>query len=81
MAKLQKNRDRQSELKSQMLAKRSDCEAQNDLITTHIGDTQCQLLETVDNIKVVSQASPGMSFFGNDCKIILNNYQKLYSVV
>ena len=69
MAKLQKNRDRQSELKTQILAKRSDCEAQNDLITTHIGDTQCQLLETVDNIKVVSQASPGMSFLAMTAKL------------
>ena len=69
MAKLQKNRDRQSELETQILAKRSDCEAQNDLITTHIGDTQCQLLETVDNIKVVSQASPGMSFLAMTAKL------------
>ena len=69
MAKLQKNRDRQSELKTQILAERSDCEAQNDLFKTHIGDTQCQLLETVDNIKVVSQASPGMSFLAMTVKL------------
>ena len=69
MAKFQKTRDRQFELKTQILAKRSDCEAQNDLITTHIGDTQCQLLETVDNIKVVSQASPGMSFLAMTAKL------------
>ena len=40
VAKLQENRDRQSEFETQMLTKRSDCEAQNDLATTHICETE-----------------------------------------
>ena len=35
----------------------------------------------MDNIKVVCQASHRNIFFGNDCKVIGNNYQKLCSVV
>ena len=35
-----------------MLTKRGDCEVQKDLVTTHISETEQQLLETLDNIKV-----------------------------
>ena len=81
VAKLQENRDRQFELETQILAKRSDCEAQKDLIATHIGDTERKLLDTLDSINIVRQAYHGNVFIGNHCKIILNNYQKLCSVV
>ena len=64
-----------------MLAKRSDCEAQKDLIAAHTGDTESQLLETLDSIKVARRAYNGNVFIGNHCKIILNNCQKLCSVV
>ena len=64
-----------------MLAKRSDCEAQKDLIAAHTGDTESQLLETLDSIKVVRRAYHGNVFIDNNCKIILNNYQKLCSLV
>ena len=47
----------------------------------HIGDHERQLLETLDSIKVVRQAYHGNVFIGNHCKIILNNYEKLCSVV
>ena len=65
MAKLQENKDSQFELKTQVLAKRIDCEAQKNLIAAHIGDTECQLLETLDSIKVVHQAYHGSVFIGN----------------
>lgn len=39
-ADLQENRDRQSELEPQMLRKRKDCEAQKDLVTTHVCETE-----------------------------------------
>ena len=38
-------------------------------------------METLDSIKVVCQAYHGNVFTGNHCKIILNNYEKLCSVV
>ena len=81
MAKLQENSDRKFELQTQILAKKSDCKVQKDLIAVHIGDTECQLLETKDSINVVRQAYHGNVFIGNHCKIILNNYEKLGSVV
>ena len=81
MAKLQENRDRQFQLETQILAKKSECEAQKELIAAYIGDRERQLLETLDSIKVVRQAYHGNVFIGNHCKIILNNYEKLCSVV
>ena len=57
-----------------MLTKRGDCEVQKDLVTTHISETEQQLLETLDNIKVVRQAYDGNVFIGKDEQIILNNY-------
>ena len=39
-AKLQENRDRQSEVETEMLTKRSDCDVQKDLVTTHICETE-----------------------------------------
>ena len=47
----------------------------------HIGDTEHQLLGTLDTIKAVRQAYHGNVFIGNHCKIILNNCEKLCSVV
>ena len=38
-------------------------------------------METLDRIKVVPQTYHGNVFIGNHCKIFLNNYEKLYSVV
>ena len=64
VAKLQENRDRQFKL-----AKRSDCEAQKDLIVTQIVDTECQLLETLDSFKVVHQAIMGMSLLATIVKL------------
>ena len=81
VAKLQENRDRQFQLETQILAKKSECEAQKELIAAYIGDRERQLLETLDSIKVVRQAYHGNVFIGNHCKIILNNYEKLCSVV
>ena len=43
VAKLQENGDTQFELETQILAKKSECEAQKDLIAAHIGDTERQL--------------------------------------
>ena len=81
VAKLQENSGRQIELETQILAKKGECEAQKDLIVANTGDTDHQLLETLDSIKVVCQAYHGNVFTGNHCKIILNNYEKLCSVV
>ena len=63
------------------MPKKSECEAQKDLITAHISDSEHQLLETLDSIKVVCQVYHGNVFIGNHCQIILNNYEKLCSVV
>ena len=57
-----------------MLTKRGDCDVQKDLVTTHISETEQQLLETLDNIKVVHQAYDGNVFIDKDEQIILNNY-------
>ena len=46
VAKLLENRDRQFELVTQILSKKSECEAKKDLIAAHIGDSERQLLET-----------------------------------
>ena len=81
VAKLQENRGRQCQLETQILAKKSECEAQKDLIVGCISDSERQLLETLDSIKVVCQAYHGNVFTGNHCKIILNNYEKLCSIV
>ena len=81
VAKLQENRDRQFELETKTLAKRCDWEAQKDLIVANVGDTEFKLLETLNSIKVVCKSYHGNVFIGNHCKIILNNYQKLCSVV
>ena len=81
VAKLQENRDRPCQLETQILAKKSECQAQKDLIVGCINDSERQLLETLDSIKVVCQAYHGNVFIGNHCKIILNNYEKLCSVV
>ena len=81
VAKLQENRDRQFELETKILAKSSDWEAQKDLIVANVGDTEFKLLETLDSIKVVCQSYHRNVFIGNHCKISLNNYQKLCSVV
>ena len=37
-------------------------------------------METLDSIEVVRQVDHGNVFIGNQCKIILNNYEKLCSV-
>ena len=79
VTQLQEKSDRQFELETQILAKRSDCEVQKDLITAHIGGTEHQLLETLDNIKVVSLPYHRNVFIGNHCKIIQN--QKLCSLI
>ena len=81
MATFQENRDKQFKLETQVLVKRSDCEAQKDLIAAPVGNTERQLLETLDSIKIVRQTYHGNVFICNHCKIILNNYKKLCSVV
>ena len=48
---------------------------------THIGDTERQFLETPNSIKGACYDYHGNVFINNQCKIILNNYEKLCGVV
>ena len=69
VAKLQENRDRPCQLETHILAKKSECEAQKDLIVDCISDREHQLLETLDSIKVVRQAYHGMSLLATIVKL------------
>ena len=75
------NSDRQLRLQLEIAKLRSECEGLKDHITSNIGEKERQHLETLDKIKVVRQAYHGNVFIGNHCKIILKDYQKLYSEV
>lgn len=50
------------------------------LIRTLVSEYERQLLETLDSRKVVCQTYHSNVFIGNDCKIMLNNYEKLRDV-
>ena len=78
---VKRNSERQRKLELDIAELKSHCEALKDSIDSNIGDYECQLLETLDRIKVVRQAYHGNVFIGNHCKIILKNYEKLYDVV
>ena len=56
VAKSQENRGRLFELETLIIAKKSECEAQKDFVVAYIGDTEHQLLETLNSITVFSQA-------------------------
>ena len=76
-----KNSERQRKLELDIAELKSHCEALKDSIDSNIGDYECQLLETLDRIKVVHQAHHGNVFIRNHYKIILKSYEKLCDVV
>ena len=81
VAKSNENRERQRKLELDIAELKSQCEALKDSIDLNIGDYECQLLETLDRVKVVHQEYHQNVFIGNHCKIILNIYEKLCDVV
>ena len=81
VGKLQENGDRQSELETEIFAKRTDCQAKKDGITAPSGDSECQLLETLDKIEVVGEASHENVFIGNHRKSMASNSEKLCGLV
>ena len=77
VAKLQENRDRQFEFETQILAKRSDCEAQKDLITAHIGDTDANYWKLWIALRLFARLIMGMSLLAITVKlfsITMRNY-------
>ena len=80
MAKLQENKDRQFELKTQVLAKRIDCEAQKDLIAAILVTPNANYWKLWIALRLFTRLIMGVSLLATT-KIILNSYQKLCSVV
>ena len=74
VAKSNGNSKRQCKLELDIAELKSQSPTLKDSIDSNIGVYECQLLKTLDRIKVVRQAYHGNVFIGNHCKIILNNY-------
>ena len=74
VAKSNGNSKRQCKLELDIAELKSQSATLKDSIDSNIGVYECQLLKTLDRIKVVRQAYHGNVFIGNHCKIILNNY-------
>ena len=69
VAKLQGNKDRQFELETQILAKRSDRESKKTLIAARIGGTERHILETLNSIKIICQTYHGNVLISKHCKL------------